>query len=471
MTNGVKAVKMPGMRSVTASPSVPERETTVTTTTKQTIPAQNSQIVDFWPYVEALKPEDWIKHIVYIYRTDPRVSTYGDGSSAIEKITGYLELGPGRQLPFNSREEVELGIREKHGGKAFRLILKRGSERIAESRCSNDLPPRFPHTVPGGAGNGQPPTASGYSSDASATADVAKVAMSTMAGQERATTETAVRALDAASQVVMRMAQGTTPPPPSAMDQAMQSMMVELMRRSLNPPAPPPAPDPIEQMTKLAGLLNQFNGGGGGAGLGPLAPIVTKFLETASDRVFNPAAASPTSSAAAELVRQLPGVAGYVTQAIREWRAGVEAQRDTAAMMTGRSRPPAPAAPPAAAPQPNMQPPPTQLPTPPGGEIVMPSLEFIEVKIIEIIEEGNPAEDTADDILSFIERMDSALPAQLHSLGEAELLKLFQARPILQPALKNMPRLVEVIRAILRLTEPKPPAAGPGTIEGTPQNG
>lgn len=460
---------MPGMRSVSAPDPPAANQTVVTTTTKQVLPIQNRATVDFWPYIEALKPEDWSKHIVYIYRTEPRVSMYGDGASSLEKITGYLEIAPGKQIPFNSQEEVEIGIREKHGGKAFRLILKRGSERIAESKCSNDYPPRY--HMPGiGGGSSDHPNITSYS-DASATADVAKVAMSTMAGQERATTETAVRALDAASQVVMRMAQGTTPPPPSAMDQAMQSMMVELMRRSLNPPPPPPAPDPIEQMTKLAGLLNQFNGGGGGAGLGPLAPIVTKFLETASDRVFNPAAASPTSSAAAELVRQLPGVAGYVTQAIREWRAGVEAQRDTAAMMTGRSRPPAPAAPPAAAPQPNMQPPPTQLPTPPGGEIVMPSLEFIEVKIIEIIEEGNPAEDTADDILSFIERMDSALPAQLHSLGEAELLKLFQARPILQPALKNMPRLVEVIRAILRLTEPKPPAAGPGTIEGTPQNG
>lgn len=449
------------MRQVT-SPEAPARnETVVTTTTKQILPAQNRSTVDFWPYVESLKPEDWSKHIVYIYRTDPRVSMYGDGASSLEKITGFFEISPGRQIPFNSREEVELAIREKHGGKAFRLILKRGSERIAEEKCSNDFPPRYVHMMPGansGAGN---PSGTPYDS-ASATADVAKVAMSTMAGQERAATETAVRALEGASNVILRMSQGTQPAPPSAMDQAMQAMMVEIMRRAMNPP---PAPDPIDQIAKIAALVGQLNGGAN-SGLGPLAPVVTKFIETASERVFSPITTTPTASAAAELVRQLPGVAGYVTQAIREWRAGVEAQRDTAAFMTGH-KPPTPPTPA----QPPPQPIPTQLPKPPGGEITMPSLEFIEVKIIEIIEEGHAADDAADDILSFIDRMDAALPAQLHTLGEAGLLNLFQTRPILQPAIKNMPRLVEIIRAILRLTEPKPTSSSPSTIEGNPQNG
>src|SRR5208282_932105 len=150
-------MKMPRMRSVSAPKLPATNETVVTTTTKQVLPGPNRTTVDFWPYIESLKPEDWTKHIVYIYRTDPRVSMYGDGSSAIEKITGYLELGPGRQIPFNSKEEVELGIREKHGGKAFRLILKRGSERIAEEKCSNDFPARYPHIAGNNAGSSEHP--------------------------------------------------------------------------------------------------------------------------------------------------------------------------------------------------------------------------------------------------------------------------------------------------------------------------
>src|SRR5208282_2972335 len=457
---------MPRMRPVTA-PDLPaatnQRVVSTTTREVQTVPTRTT--VDFWPYIEALKPEDWSKHIVYVYRTEPRISMYGSGEGALEKITGFLEVGPGRQIPFNSREEIELGIREKHGGKAFRLILKRGSERIAEEKCSNDYPPRYPHTVPG-----MDPQSHSVSpfSDASASADVAKVAMSTIAGQERAATETAVRALDAASSVILRMAQGTTPPPPTAMDQTMQAMMVEMMRRAMNPPPPP---DPIEQVTKIMALVNTLGGGSGGGGLGPLAPIMNRFLETAAEKVFNPAVAGPTSSAAAELVRQLPGVAGYVTQAIREWRAGVEAQRDTAAMMTGRQ----PAAHPATAPpapQPQMQPLPTQLPPTPQPENTMglPSLEFIEAKIKEILEEGSPVEDAADDALAFLDRMHPELITHLRAGGETELLKLFSTRPTLKPATANMPRLVEFIRAIIRLSEPPKPTA-PGTIEGTPQNG
>src|SRR5208282_4183786 len=140
LTRSEKAVRMRRMRSVSAVSPSPNNETVVTTTTKQVLPAQNRTTVDFWPYIESLKPEDWSKHIVYIYRTEPRVSMYGDGASSLEKITGFLEMRPGVQIPFNSQEEIELGIREKHGGKAFRLILKRGSERIAETKCSNDYP-------------------------------------------------------------------------------------------------------------------------------------------------------------------------------------------------------------------------------------------------------------------------------------------------------------------------------------------
>jgi len=96
----------------------------------------------------------------------------------------------------------------------------------------------------------------------------------------------------------------------------------------------------------------------------------------------------------------------------------------------------------------------------------LPSLEFIEAKIMEILQEGNPADDAADDTLAFLDRMDPALILQLKSLGEPGLLQLFQNRPILQPALQNMPRLVEFLKAFLKLAAGEPtekPPAGSGT--------
>ncbi len=128
------------------------------TITTRTLPIdpdpQARSTPDFWEYIEKLKPEEWSRHIVYIYRTDPRASNYGDGQSNIDKCPGYIEMRDGTQVPFNDREEVERAIQEKHGGKAFRLIVKRGHERVTEGKCCNDAPPKYMHQSFPSNGNG-----------------------------------------------------------------------------------------------------------------------------------------------------------------------------------------------------------------------------------------------------------------------------------------------------------------------------
>jgi hypothetical protein len=188
--------------------------------------------------------------------------------------------------------------------------------------------------------------------------------------------------------------------------------------------------------------------------------MMDRIMEAAVERILNPATvAGPVATASAELVRALPTVATYIVEGIREWRVGAEAQRDTAAIMNG--------APPRTAPNPTPAPAraPQALPTttqPPQGAGTVITIEFLESKMIEIFNEGTSAEDAADDFLTFLDRLAPEVIAQLRSQGEAGLLNLFQTREILRPAINNMPRLREFIKAFLAIAgTPAPPPATP----------
>jgi hypothetical protein len=446
------------MRPASASPGTrAPSETTVTTITKETSTQEKQPLPEFWSYIEALKPEDWHNHICYIYRMDPRQQMdygSGTGSTALEKVVGTLEIRPGVSIPFNDREEIELGIREKYGGKTFRLFLKRGSERICETRITNEYPPKYPAA---GAMSGTPQGNSPVvlpATDASNTADVARTAINTLAGQDARMTDVAVRALTGAAEVVTRMA--ATDRASSPMDQAFQAVMVRMLERSMDPP------DPTRELERIANLVKILNPGGAPAATSN--PMMERIMDAALERILNPATvAGPVATASAELVRALPTVATYIVEGIREWRVGAEAQRDTAAIMNG--------APPRNAPSPTPAPPPRApqaLPTttqPPQGAGTVITIEFLESKMIEIFNEGAPAEDAADDFLTFLDRLAPEVITQLKSQGEAGLLNLFQTREILRPAINNMPRLREFIKAFLQLAgnqKPQaPPPAGP----------
>jgi hypothetical protein len=462
---------MPRMKSVTPSPAVESSGKVVTTTTREVLPSTpgeiaGSKLVQFWPYVEALSPSDWERHTVYIYRVEPKVSAYGDGSSQVEKISaGIMEIQPGQSIAFNDREEIEGAIRQKHGGKVFRFILKRGHERIAEEKCSNELSPRFPYMPAHSPAQSPGMISPGYGpqgTDASAAADVAKTALSTIANQDRAAADTTIRALDAATNVIARMASTErAAPATSQADEMMKSAMLALLQKAMNPP------DPFETFAKMMAIMNAGNGGGGeGAAGGSRGGVVDRLLDAAVDRFLSPGAGTASPSAASELVRQLPSVGGYIMQSIAEWRKGAEAQRDTAAIMAGIKPP---AAPPAGA-SPQSLPPTIIAPPAPAAAaapaqgsqpVGNPSLEFVEMKIMEMLNEGNTAEDTADDVLTFLDRIDNTVISGLLQIGEAGMLNLFQTREILKPATANMPRLTEFIRAFLRLATPKAPDKTP----------
>ena len=432
----------------TAVQPAPIQQKTIITRTLSADPDPNARTTpEFWSYIEALKPEEWDRHLVYIYRTDPRASNYGDGQSAIDKCSGFMDMPDGTQIPFNDREEIEMAIQRKHGGKAFRLILKRGHERLTEGKSSNDAPPRYANQPSYASSN--PTVSASPLNEASATADVAKQAITTMAGQERQATEVAISALRGAADVVTRLASAPATPQNDIMTQFMAAMIQKML-------APPP--DPFEQFAKFMTLMTTMRQGGDLNPAGMPAGL-NRIMDLALERFVNPVSAAPPINASAELVRTLPSVAGHVTEAIQAWARGTEAQRDTAAIMAQGGQPPHPTAQPQkvlpganpAQPRP-IAPAPANNPATPGGSTVAaaPSLEFVETKIMEILQENISAEDAADDCLAFLDRMDQKLVAQLVSAGENGLMQLFNMRPILRPATVNQQRLTEFIRAFLR---------------------
>ncbi len=392
--------------------------------------ARDRTTPDFWQYVEALTPTEWQRHVLYIYRQEPGPSTQ------IEKLAGYIAMPDGSQIQLTSQEEFEYALGAKHGGRVYRMILKRGAERVAQERVYIDTPPKVVARPadPGFAQGGMQQT------ESSATADIAREAIHAVTSQEGVAVNVAVNALQGAATVIERFSKMThQPAAPSASDEMMKQIFSVLIERALNPPPPPPPLDPLEQMTKFLALMNQINPAGGGAG----NPVLNKILDGAVEKLLNPPATGPSSSTGAELVRQLPQVANYVSQAMAEWRHGAEAQRDTAVLMkTGVVPVKAPGAP-----NPAVLAAPQALQENPTG---MPTLEFIESRIVEILKEPISAEQAADETIAFLVRIDPALVRQLAMQGAAGLLQLFQTRPTLKPATVNIPRLQEFIAAFLK---------------------
>jgi len=430
----------------------PENGSVVETTTRRRVlsPADPSvalQKPDFWDYIEALKPEDWEGppgHTVYIYRTDPRSSNYGTGESNIDKCSGFIELRPGVNVPFNDREEVELAIREKHGGKAFRLILKRGRERITEGKVSNDAPPKFRAYSEPANGAGNSPTVT--PSEDYSTAAVARDAMHMVANKEAEAINVGVNAMRGAAEVIQRLA-AQSQPAPSASDDLLKQALGMMLQRALNPPPPPPAPDPIELLTRVLNLQQQL--GGHPSAAAGTNPLVDKILEAGLDRVLNPLPTGPVSSAGAELVRVLPTVANAAIEGVREWRVGSEAQLQTAQIMASQGRAPAL---PAGAVVPPPARPSAAHPTPEAAAMD-PRVKVViaEQQIMKILTDLDyTPEEAADEVMVFLTHFDETLPLQLAGMGETGLLALFQSRQILQPAMQDMPRLQEFIKAFLK---------------------
>jgi len=408
-----------------------------TTTRKRVFPAESNsgepKTPDLWEYLaEVERKGEWGRHIVYIHRVEPSPSV------PVQKCQQYLTTPDGQQVPICNHEEVEFALQRHYGGKLFRLMVKRGSQLITTGTIPIDAPVRFiplPADAPPPlhAGTGGAPLSP--MNDASATAQVAGRAMDALTNQERQSAEIGFRAMQTAAEVMQRFGSG------SGGDDMTRQFMAAMMTRLMQ--------DPMEQLVKLLTVMRELNNVAGGApgANGMPAGMLEKIFGAMFERFMNPTPTGAPVSAMAEAVRAAPGLISGFAEVVREQRL----LSDNQVKLTEMQR----TMPGARSMQPNPQMiPPVPLPraaTPPPGNGGGPTMEFVMQKIVDILRQPVSAEQAADDVLAFLDPLDPNAVSDLAKLGETGLVSLFQNQPTLKPATNNMPRLVEFIRAFLKM--------------------
>ncbi len=419
------------------------------------------EMPDLWEYMELLGQQDWTNHVLYIYRLEPRlIPTTGEPAYIDRTYDGCIQMPNGQMAPVSS--EV---IKDKFGGRLFRLILKRGREIITVAKLATEAAPKYPEA----ASISNPPNNPG--TDASAAAAIGSEAIKALSGQESAAINVAVNALKAASDVISSMIKPQQPAPGSVEKQLMQAALTRLLN-------PPKEPDMLTMFGQLKTLFAPT-----AAPTNTVKEVVETISALKNAGLIPSGDGSQRTNMGIELARQIPSVTNALKDSVHEWRMGVESQERTAAISRGAAPPvTAPAnyiAPSAAQPNPTIltnaaAPAAAQ---PPGNEEVSldPPLEWIEHKIVDILKENLSVADTADETLAFLSRACPAMIPELLTAGErmvaagmipasatpgaAGILHLFQTRPILMQVPVN-PRLVEFIKTFIEYAS-KPQSESP----------
>lgn len=417
-----------------------------TTTRKRVFAAEpNSgepKTPDLWEYLaEVERKGEWGRHIVYIHRVEPSPSV------PVQKCQQYLTTPDGQQVPICNHEEVEFALQRHYGGKQFRLMVKRGSQLITTGTIPIDAPVRF-IPLPADA----PPPLHGSSggatilpmNDASATAQVAGRAMDALSSQERQSAEIGFRAMQTAAEVMQRFAEprnSVTTTMPSETDQMMRMLMLKMMEK----------------------LVDRIDAPAAAVAGGMPAGMLEKIFGAMFERFMNPTPTGAPVSAMAEAVRAAPGLISGFAEVVREQRLLSDNQvKLTEMQRVSGARPIAPN--PQMIPPAPPQRPATAAPTNGGG----PTMEFVMQKIVDILRQPVSAEQAADDVLAFLDPLDPNAVSDLAKLGETGLVSLFQNQPILKPATNNMPRLVEFIRAFLKMHAEDQAAANAEATKASP---
>jgi hypothetical protein len=399
---------------------------------------------EFWEFIEKMTPQMWGDDFtLYILREDPKPSLYG-GTNTLEKCPGYIAMPDGTKQPLSSREDIELAIKQKYGGKAFRLILKRANgERICEGKCINEAQPKYPSDMAN-------PLPQAAATDAS----VATRAIDAMASQQPDALRLSMEVLRSASEIVMRH---NSQPAAATPVQSLDSELDRALRQAMLQKFLAPPPDPFEMFVKFKQLM------GDGGGSSSMNSIVDKFLTVAAERVFNPVPAAAGRTTLLDIGREFIPVLGTV---MHEYRLSREAD----ARITEIQRSAMPAQPAPTVAQPN---PPAQLPAvaaaQPAAQPAQPAAPAftfpqIEAHIASIISNSEFTTDEAvDKVLEFLYDTDPRLvglllnPPSLDSRlkpGKEGLMMLCTYEAPFKACLSNVPRLSEFLdKFIVSATE------------------
>lgn len=429
-------------KAVAAGPSL---KTTVVRTTEE-IPVDSSERApEFWSYIETIL-DNWGDHLLYVYRIEPRMQgQYANEPTYIDRsFDGMIAMPNGTQAKFSAE-----AIKEKFGGRMFRFILKKGSERVCEGRLATEAAPRYPEMNPGASS--PLPNAGNYAQPGGdPTAQVAIRAIDSAASREPEAIKLAMETLRTTADIMSRQhTNAPTPPADPLRDKLMDILLTRLLEdpwermvkmREIFAPAAPT--NSLQQTIEFIGALKTSGlisiGSGGRGGIWDIAGQV------------------------------LPSVANSAVEGIREWRMGMEAQSRAILAQRGQPQPnpnpptalPAASpddknnisqdAPPANAPQDT----PAAVGGPPGGG----GMEWIEERLVYILKDlSYTVDEQVDRVIDFLELTQpdliSALlnPPSIHPMlpqGERGILMLFQNRPILKQVPVN-PRLTEFIKKFI----------------------
>jgi hypothetical protein len=429
-----------------------------TVSRKRVIPAteleneKTSRVPDFWEYVENLKPDQWSDHIVYLYRQEPKTTTFpGAPPAYLDKYVGTIEVRPGVTVLMDDAGTIQQAIKEKFGGRVFRMILKKGKERLTEATFSTEAMPKYPDSVPQYAQQQSNPPNPGQS-DANA---IASKAIDTVANQPQEVMNIAINALRASAEMIARSA--TPPPappvtPPSSLetdlDRAFKAAMIARMTA-----------DPVETFVRMRTAI-------GGDGQNNSNALVEKVLSTALDKLLNPVAPVTGRTTLLDLGREfIPVLGTTVRETMHEYRLSREADARIIEMQRGMhpAAQPMSNAPPAQIPPAIEVTPQTQAnpPAPAAPPLTFPQIEEHIAKIVKNVE--YPTDEAVDRVLSFLYDTDARLVGALLNPptidqrlkpGKEGLLQLFQYEPALQPCMINIPRVSEFIdKFIVAATE------------------
>lgn len=376
-------------------------------------------------YMEKLTPQEWAdgNHVVYVYRDDPPTHKNATGSAYVTKFSTPISLDE---------------IQKQYGGGLWRIVVKRGSERMTDRSYSITGMPmdltrvtmqEFRPDLPGGV----PPAAT------STEASIANRAMDLLANPSLASAQTQLMltGANAAIQMVaaaapkqlstaeilqltreLQPAQGK-----SFWDGPLGPLLISgltvLLERVLKPV------DPLTQISQMADIMAKFGGG------------------------------SSTNDWKTAMVQAAPQLASAVTQGLHEMRLGAEAQMR---LNAGRTLPAAPA--PAPVPAQN---PIAPAPAPAENKVLeMPQsqlaeggtpLDEFEKKLVELLNTPGVTGAAAGEEL---EKHWPQIVDEVSQYGVDQIMMAFAARPNLQ-AHKDNPRLRPFLQEFLDWVNEAPP--------------
>jgi len=409
----------------------------VKTTTTQILPVNEAKGPELWEYLASLEHKsqsEQEKHLIYLYRLEPPPSI------PLQKISQpYFTMPDNSRIPVGDQQEVEFAIAKHYGGGQYRIIVKSGPQWITQGRFQIGGPVKNVMPMVDSAPSSSGTNGSNVISMSDSTASIANKAIDTIAGQEHQAVRIGIDALGAAANIVRSFGQPNNGNSSVVSDDMTRQMMVLMMQRMME--------DPVEKFVKLFALMREMGGGGNGGG-----PMVDRLMNAALDRLLNPVTGNGTATkldTGAALVSMLPTIGGQFVEGLKAFAAARQAEAQSLALQRAPAQ--------AMTANPQLIPPSAPAPAPApangqgSGQGGAPSMEFVETKILEIMRQPVSAEQAADDAMAFLSALNPDSVGELAKLGEGGLVTFFQTRPILKQATNNMPRLLEFIRAFLKM--------------------